>query len=110
MSHATQKRRYQLRRRRERIDLLRAVLIETLGGRCAQHGCETPFDDLEIDHVIGCTWNQRAAGREGRHLRYVREFREGVPLQVLCRSCNAAKNQHGLRRAWARFYEWARAA
>lgn len=93
--------------RRERIDLLRAVLIEVLGGRCATVGCLTPHDDLEIDHVEGCEWSRAAAGRAGRHLRYLREYRAGVRLQVLCRHCNAVKNQHGLREAWSKFWRWA---
>lgn len=100
--------RREARRRRDRIDLLRSELIRALGGRCATADCPTPHDELEIDHVHGCTWDRAAAGRAGRHIRYAREYREGVPLQVLCRTCNARKNQHGLREAWAAFRAWLR--
>ena len=87
--------------RKERTDLLRDALIEALGNICAnwQSGCQTPGDNLEIDHVDGCTWDQRRAGRAARTLRYAREYRAGVPLRILCRSCNGALNQntHGTR-------------
>lgn len=46
--------------------------------------------ELEVHHVDGCTWNQRALNAEHRLYRYLRELREGVRLDVLCRSCNAA--------------------
>ncbi len=82
------------RLRKERIDLLRDALIEALGNMCSGEGCQTPADNLEINHVDGCTWDQRRAGRENRFLRYLREYRAGVRLNILCRSCNAAQNQH----------------
>lgn len=85
--------------RKERIDLLRDMLIEALGNMCVGEGCQTPADNLEIDHVEGCTWSHRASGRENRIRRYVSEYRNNVPLRVLCRSCNGAGNQsvHGTR-------------
>ncbi len=90
-----------LRLRKERVDLLRDALIEALGNICANYrdGCETPGDDLEIDHVDGCTWEQRPLGREQRIKRYVEEFRAGVRLQILCRSCNASRGRPGRYRA-----------
>lgn len=75
------------RRRKERVDLLRDMLIEALGNICAK--CFSG-EDLEINHLDGCTWDQRPVGRAARILRYVREYRAGVRLNVLCRSCNAS--------------------
>lgn len=77
--------------RRERTDLLRDMLIEALGNICFR--CYSG-DNLEIHHVEGCTWNQRTAGRAARHLKYLKEYRAGVPLAVLCRGCNGSLNQH----------------
>jgi hypothetical protein len=94
--------------RKERIDLLRDELIRVLGGRCATRGCATPFDCLEIDHVDGVTWKHSAAGRATRHIRYAEEYRRGVRLQLLCRSCNGAKNQHRLKPFQERFDAWLR--
>ncbi len=87
---------HRCRIRKERIDLLRDALIEALGNMCVGPDCATPTDNLEIDHVDGCTWGgdeRRSMGREQRTLRYVEEYRAGVRLQILCRSCNGARNQ-----------------
>ncbi len=82
--------------RKDRIDLLRDELIVKLGNICAnwQDGCQTPGEDLEIDHVDGCTWVQHRVCRETRIIRYAAEYRAGVRLQILCRSCNGSRNQH----------------
>lgn len=81
---------------RERIALLRDMLIEALGNICAnwQRGCLTPGENLEIDHVDGCTWEHRRVSWSTRIRRYVAEYRAGVRLQILCRSCNGSRNQH----------------
>lgn len=71
--------------RTEKISLLRDMLIEALGNMCA--ACYSG-ELLEINHIEGCTWNQRDAGRAARHERYLSEYRAGVPLNILCRSCN----------------------
>lgn len=84
------------RRRSERISLLRDCLIEALGNMCVGPGCTTPADNLEIDHVDGCTWGgdeRRRMGREARTLRYLLEYRAGVRLQILCKSCNRDRGQ-----------------
>jgi len=88
------------RRRSERIDLLRDCLIEALGNICAnwQRGCLLPGEDLEIDHMDGCTWGgdeRRRMGREARIIRYVEEYRSGVRLQLLCKSCNRDQGRPG---------------
>ncbi len=82
--------------RKERLDLLRKMLIRALGGVCVDCGTAK---HPEIDHVDGCTWDQNHAGRENRLRRFAREFREGVRLTVRCRSCNGSRNQftHGTR-------------
>lgn len=81
---------------RARIRKLRDDLIVALGNICAnwQHGCETPGEGLEIDHVDGCTWEHKRLSWGSRIRRYVREHRAGVRLQILCRRCNGSRNQH----------------
>jgi hypothetical protein len=57
-------------------------------GQCARCRRYLSFDLLEIDHVDGATWNQRACNAWVRAARYWRELEEGVRLRALCRSCN----------------------
>ena len=68
-------------------------LKHLLGGRCAVCGARR-FAILEIDHVDACTWDQKKLNTEARWYRYLREYREGIRLRLLCRTCNAAENQH----------------
>jgi hypothetical protein len=74
----------------------RAALRAILGGACALCGAA---ERLEVDHVAGCTWVQRRLNSRDRWARYWREWLAGVPLRMLCRPCNAARNQwtHGTR-------------
>jgi hypothetical protein len=67
------------------------MLVDALGGCCAKCGATKK---LEINHVDGCTWIQRRVSSHARLLRYLNEYRAGVRLNVLCRSCNAGLNQH----------------
>ena len=57
-------------------------------GQCARCHSYLSFDRLEIDHVDGGSWNKRACNAWVRVARYWREFKEGVRLRALCRSCN----------------------
>lgn len=85
--------------RKERIDLLKRLLLQHLGGCCAHCGTTRR---LEVNHIDGTTWVQRPLGREQRWLRYLDEVRSGVRINLLCRSCNAAyrpSHQHEQRRA-----------
>lgn len=59
-------------------------------GRCARCRRTLSADWLEIDHPTGCTWDKRARNAWCRVAIYWREFQEGVPLRVLCRSCNGS--------------------
>lgn len=69
-----------------------AALINVLGGRCA-----SPFKDprctllerLEVDHVDGREWRLDGVKFYQRIERYLDEYKRGVRLRVLCRSCNA---------------------
>lgn len=70
---------------KERTDLLRLMLLEHLGNFCSE--CFTSYE-LEVNHIDGCTWNQRTAGRAGRWVRYWREILAGVRIDLRCRSCN----------------------
>ena len=83
--------------RRERYALMRAMLIQALGGKC--YACSATRG-LEPDHVRGCTWRHSSVGCITRMQRYAAEFRRGVPLRAACRSHNGSMNQHthGTRR------------
>lgn len=87
--------------------VIKAVLVMTLGGKCAVCG-GTLLSVLEIDHAApeGAGWSRRGEGSFKRALRYCAEYRAGVPLRVLCRRCNA---QDGARRGNAWWYEDGRA-
>lgn len=68
----------------------RRELIEILGGKCSDPACSTPEADLEIDHVNGRTWEPRKYELSWRISRYWQEYRDGVELRVLCKSCNSS--------------------
>lgn len=72
---------------RARARLRGLLLILAPDGRCAVCKRKRP---LEVDHVDGCTWSRRSLNRWARVNRYVREFRSGVRLRALCRSCNGS--------------------
>jgi hypothetical protein len=55
---------------------------------------ERRFKVLEIDHVDGCTWHQKSKNTTARWYAYLREYKQGVRLRLLCRSCNARENQY----------------
>lgn len=57
--------------------------------------------DAEVDHVNGRDWQARNLSSATRVRRYVAEHAAGVPLRVLCRSCNA-RTGGGLRYAQKR--------
>jgi hypothetical protein len=64
---------------------LRAALIVALGGACTWCGTT---NDLEVDHILGRTWVARNLSSISRARRYWEEYNTGVPLRVLCSSCN----------------------
>lgn len=76
----------------------KAELIELLGGHCV---CCGATDALTIDHVSPRTrtWKTRDKGHKGSVLAYWRDYRAGVPLQVLCDHHNKVKNQ----KSWPEF-------
>jgi hypothetical protein len=69
---------------------IRRGLRLLLGDCCA--GCGTRRA-LEVHHVDGCSWVQRKLNSTDRWRRYLREFKQGVRLQLRCRACNASLNQ-----------------
>lgn len=73
-------------RRSELARQYRLQLLADLGGRCARCGAT---EGLEIHHVNGTTWNQRRSNSYWRVLKFRAELKAGVPLQALCRVCNA---------------------
>ena len=71
--------------RKRRVKKLKKQLFSLLGRRCALCGGD---DDLEIDHVNGRSWDVRKSNQEVRWRRYLKELESGIPLRVLCASCN----------------------
>lgn len=72
---------------RRRIDLVKVLSPD---GACAKCLETFPHDQLEIDHVDGCTWNKRLVNAWSRVARYWREHAEGIKLRALCRGCNGS--------------------
>lgn len=66
----------------------RRALVTKLGGVCADCGSKRR---LEIHHVEGRTWDVEKLSPQCRAARYWREYREGIPLAVLCKSCNSKR-------------------
>lgn len=58
-------------------------------GRCACCDRDLTTELLEIDHINGREWRTETMNAWRRVARYWREFKAGVALRVLCRSCNA---------------------
>lgn len=79
------------RKAHQLADDLRYALLRVLSPdwKCAE--CKQPVDlsRLEVDHVDGRHWEPRRTSRLVRALRYWDEFRAGVRLRAVCRSCNA---------------------
>lgn len=75
-------------RLQERAAFRFGFLIAELGGVCTCCG-ETDPSLLSVDHVDGITWDRYALRLDARIGRYIREFLEGVRLQVLCLICNS---------------------
>ncbi len=82
-----------------RAKSLRYRLLKVLSGGkpfCAE--CKTNhYPDLELDHVNGITWDARKVNYSTRIYRFWREYRNDVPLQVLCHDCNVAKEHRAMR-------------
>jgi hypothetical protein len=72
--------------RKERYRFALDMLIQHLGGKCAECGSVL---DPTIDHVDGATWERRALSFMQRVRRYYEEYRAGVRLRVLCHGCNS---------------------
>lgn len=66
----------------------RAELIALLGGKCSDPECETPDLPLEIDHPHGRSYNVSRLSPDRVIAEYMKEYRNGVPLRVLCSRCN----------------------
>jgi hypothetical protein len=87
---------YAKRRRAQLVHLLAPDL------RCAEPECGKQVEDaceLQIDHVDGKAWQARKKTSHNRVARYWREYLAGVPMRVLCSSCNArdgAYKRHGI--------------
>lgn len=80
--------------KRRRASAVRRELIHLLGGQCAK--CPKRYIAvLQIDHVDGCTWNQRSLNRNDRQFKYMKEYRSGVRLRILCSGCNKVHLPNG---------------
>jgi 5-methylcytosine-specific restriction endonuclease McrA len=79
------------KRQREWAKRARIQLIVTLGGECAECGCDDVLE-LTIDHLFPRRWDLRKVDQSARVCRYRKEAKSGL-LQVLCGSCNSAKGR-----------------
>ena len=79
----------------ERAKTERERLIQELGGKCKEPTCSTRTG-LEIHHVNGRDYKVEDLGSDTRVRRYWKEYRAGVPLEVLCGFHN--KSHGGPRR------------
>lgn len=66
-------------------------LLLRLGKACAKCGKQR---NLAIDHVDGRDWDVTSVSQAGRVRRYLREYRSGVKLRVLCKKCNGGYNPY----------------
>lgn len=82
------------KRQREWAHKKHRALIVELGGKCVV--CGTTGDDendLQVDHVDGRDYDIGTMDQSWRICVYWQEFRAGVRLQVLCKSCNSSKGK-----------------
>jgi hypothetical protein len=77
-----------------RISLLEVLAPASSCGRC---GARHDLEDLEVDHVDGCTYDKRELAAWTRAARYWQEHDRGVRLRALCRSCNASDGTRRFR-------------
>ena len=68
-----------------RIRVRRRLLIEKMGGRCAECGSTW---HLEFNHIKQRTWIVREVNRRKRIMLYEQDFARGE-LNLLCRYCNS---------------------
>jgi hypothetical protein len=78
--------------RAELAHQLRISLLEVIAPTSQCSCCFTRVDieDLEIDHIDGCTWRKRAVSAWRRAELYWEEYDRGVRLRPLCKSCNSS--------------------
>ena len=72
---------------RARRKKYRKIIVEKLGGKCEKCGATKK---LEPHHKTPRTWVSRESWAMSRLLRYLREIAAGVPLGLLCLTCNLA--------------------
>lgn len=85
--------------RAEQALQMRIQLIAVLApdGRCALCGAVHELEELEVDHVDGCTYNKRRLAAWSRAELYWREFDAGVPLRAACKPCNSSDGTRRFR-------------
>lgn len=88
-------RRRSVLRERALARLIRKVLIEVFGHKCAL--CGRRRARWHLDHPRGRIWKVRSCSRLTRMRRYLEDFLEGN-LRLLCHSCNESD---GAKRLWA---------
>lgn len=75
---------------RARAVVRRRELVKKLGDKCVDCGSTgSKKYPLEIDHPNGRDYDVRKMDPSWRVATYLREYREGVKLEVRCKRCNA---------------------
>lgn len=81
---------------KHRLDQVRKGLRLLLGEKCKKCGSKR---EVEIQHPEGCTWTQRSLNSKDRWFRYLKEFKSGTVLELLCRKCAPGKASKKNRQA-----------
>lgn len=71
--------------KRRRVSLVRLLSPD---GCCARCRRKHPHERLVIDHPNGRLWIASRLSMSCRAARYWREYKAGVKLRALCRSCS----------------------
>lgn len=71
---------------KRRVDLIRVLSPSGACGCCKR---VLEHRALEVDHVHGRNWLVQNLGQSSRVAKYWAEYKAGVEMRALCRSCSA---------------------
>ena len=77
---------------------LREILVDAMGGKCAEPGCKYRGDKLHIDHPAGRDWEPRELSSHMRIKRYISEYNQGLVRLLCVKHNNQTSNRPSARR------------